>query len=364
MKILLLGEFSGLYTNLKDGLTELGHEVVLASDGDGYKKFNSDIFLKPRHKNYGKIINRILYVLKTYFIVKRFKDYDVVQLVYDHLFYPVSFNKFITNMLIKNNRSLFLNVAGSNSTVMRYWLSKKNSKVSILYQDALKYDGYNSIMNDKLFKFEKQFTPKVNGIIPIMYEYSEPYYHCKNLRDIIPIPINLKKIKFKDNLINNKLVFFHGLNKYGSKGTKYIEEAFKIVAEKYPKEVEVIIAGNLKYDDYLILLNKANVVLDQTSSYSIGINGLVALAMGKVVMGGAEKESYNPLGYEECPVINLRPDVEYIVSQMELVIKNKHEILKTGEKSREFVEKYHGHLVVAKKYVDLWEKNLKKISNL
>jgi hypothetical protein len=32
MKILLLGEFSGLHNNLKDGLIELGHEVVSYHD--------------------------------------------------------------------------------------------------------------------------------------------------------------------------------------------------------------------------------------------------------------------------------------------------------------------------------------------
>ena len=35
MKILLLGEYSGLHLNLRDGLRELGHDVVLASAGDG-----------------------------------------------------------------------------------------------------------------------------------------------------------------------------------------------------------------------------------------------------------------------------------------------------------------------------------------
>ena len=356
MKILLLGEFSGLYSNLKDGLTQLGHEVVLASDGDGYKKFKSDIFLKPKANNYGKLLNKVIYVIHSYKLLRKFKNYDVVQLVYDHLFYPVRFNKFITNKLKINNKSLFLTIAGSNSTVMRYWLSKKDSKVSILYQDALRYDGYESILNNKLLTFENSLKTKVKGLIPIMYEYSKPYSNCENLKPIIPIPINLQKIEYSPNIVKDKIIFFHGLNKYGSKGTKYIEQAFKIIEGKYPNDVELIIEGNLSYDDYLILLNKANVVLDQTSSYSLGVNGLIALGMGKVVMGGAEKESIEAFGYKECPVFNLRPDVNYIVSQMELIIENKKDFLEIGKKSREFVNTYHNHIEIAKLYLKQWKK--------
>ena len=45
MKILFLGEFSSLYKNLKEGLLELGHEAVVASYGDGWKKIPTDIYL-------------------------------------------------------------------------------------------------------------------------------------------------------------------------------------------------------------------------------------------------------------------------------------------------------------------------------
>lgn len=35
MKVLLVGEFSGFYLNLKQGLQELGVDVTLAANGDG-----------------------------------------------------------------------------------------------------------------------------------------------------------------------------------------------------------------------------------------------------------------------------------------------------------------------------------------
>jgi len=47
MKILLVGEFSGVHNNLKMGLKALGHDVKLAADGDGFKKFGYDFRIKP-----------------------------------------------------------------------------------------------------------------------------------------------------------------------------------------------------------------------------------------------------------------------------------------------------------------------------
>ena len=44
MKILLIGEYSNLHNSLKQGLIKLGHEVVLIGSGDGFKKYNVDIF--------------------------------------------------------------------------------------------------------------------------------------------------------------------------------------------------------------------------------------------------------------------------------------------------------------------------------
>ena len=53
MKILLLGEYSGLFNSLKEGLVELGHNVTLISDGDGFKNYPSDY--SWRVSNFGSL---------------------------------------------------------------------------------------------------------------------------------------------------------------------------------------------------------------------------------------------------------------------------------------------------------------------
>ena len=46
MKILLIGEYSNLHNSLKQGLVNNGHNVVLLSNGDGFKNYETDILIK------------------------------------------------------------------------------------------------------------------------------------------------------------------------------------------------------------------------------------------------------------------------------------------------------------------------------
>ena len=78
MKILLIGEFSGVHNNLKKSLVDSGHSVILAANGDGYRKFDSDFLLTPyKGRIYGRIKN-IIYLLKN---INKLTGYDVVQYI-------------------------------------------------------------------------------------------------------------------------------------------------------------------------------------------------------------------------------------------------------------------------------------------
>ena len=65
MKVLLLGEYSGFYYNLKRGLQELGVEMELFANGDAspIKRFYNKIILPELQK-------------------KQYSGYDVVQMVH------------------------------------------------------------------------------------------------------------------------------------------------------------------------------------------------------------------------------------------------------------------------------------------
>lgn len=353
MKILLLGEFSGLHKDLKAGLVELGHEVTIASSGDGWKKIGSDVFFPPSGKGILHNIKRRLKLLK---LVMGFRGYDVVHLVSPFIFPMNVFPRFFVFRFLKFfNKKIFLSGAGSDSF---FWIQGRERLAYGPFDDALRYDiknGKSIFLTEKYKKYNEYIADNVDGIIPIMYEYEISYKGASNLLKTIPIPIDTSKITIQPNIVGSKIVIFHGLNKYGFKGTRHVEEAFKILNSKYSDKIETIIDGKLPLNEYLKLMEKTNIVIDQTNSYSLGINGLIALAMGKIVLGGAEKESLISHNIDKTPVLNIKPDANDIVNKIEQLLSPEVDITKLSQDSRKYVEKYHSSTEIAKKYIDAWQ---------
>lgn len=353
MKILLLGEFSALHKNLKEGLVGLGHEVTIIASGDGWKKIPCDINVGVEGNGYLAKIKRRM---KLFSVLLRSKNYDVVQIVNVGFiglkFFPV---KFILDRLIKKNGKVFLLAAGDDAFFWKF--GRERLKYHPL-DESLRYDlkQKKSIYESKFFLVcNKYIVNCVRGIIPVMYEYQICYKEQPNLLAVIPIPVNVDLIAYEKNIIKDKITIFHGLNRPGFKGTRHVEEAFKILKERYPEELELIIEGNLPLDEYLKLMKRTNVVIDQLYSHSCGVNAIYALAMGKVVMGGGEPESLSSLNIESSPVINLNPNANSIIEEVEKLLNKKGEFVSMGYASRQFAERVHGHLNIAEKYINSWD---------
>jgi hypothetical protein len=352
MKILLLGDFSSLHKNLKDGLLKNGHEVTLVSSGDGWKKIENDVDISMRGSS---LYHKIIYRLNLIKAIFSFKNYDVIQFVSPY-FFPVKLFPFKTAIwfLKVRNKSLFLSASGSDAY---YWAY---GRANLRYSPHLDYLKYDLETTSHLYESKKwldanrYLVSKVDGVIPIMYEYENCYSSCEKRMDTIPIPMNVEKIPYKDNYVNDKVIVFHGLSRYGFKGTRHVEEAFEILKDKYSDEAEFIIDGKMPLDEYLLLMEKTHIVIDQTYSYSLGVNGIYALAMGKVVLGGAEHESLLSLGVMESPVINILPEASDIIKKIECLLLDKDRIREIGKLSRDFSEDVHSYKKIASKYIDAW----------
>lgn len=352
MRILFLGDFSSLYKNLKEGLQEMGHDPVIASYGDGWKKIPSDIYLGGGGSGWVEKVKR---KIGPYINLNKLSGFDVVQYINAFYFYhPLMPNKILLNRLIENNSKFYLSAAGSDAF---YWQYGSKALEYTPFEDYLKYDLKKKstyMSNRRSLDFNSWLVGRVDGVIPIMYDYEVSYKGVGRLESVIPIPMNLNKIKYKDNVVGDKLVVFHGLSRYGFKGTRHVEEAFSYLRHKYPNDLELVIAGGMPLDEYLLLMERVNVVIDQVNSYSLGVNGIYALAMGKVVLGGAEPESLSSLGVMSSPIINLKPNSSSIVSSIEYLLENRSIISEISHSSRLFAEKHHDYIKIAQKYLDCW----------
>ena len=156
--------------------------------------------------------------------------------------------------------------------------------------------------------------------------------------------------------MDQKIKIFHGINRanYYKKGSDYFEEALAIIKTKYPGKVEIMVVENLPYQEYIKTYNEAHIVLDQVLAYDQGYNALEAMAKGKVVFTGAEKEFYQYYSLDKIVAINAVPNAQKIADALEELILNPNQIIAIGKNARAFIEKEHHYVRSAEKYLDKW----------
>lgn len=138
------------------------------------------------------------------------------------------------------------------------------------------------------------------------------------------------------------------------KGTVYFEEALKIISEKYPEKVEIIISKSIPYSEYINIYNKAHILMDQVFGFDQGYNALEAMAKGKLVFTGAETEFTEYYNLSERVAVNALPNVDYLVNELSFLIENPNEIIEISKRARAFIEKEHDYIKIAGEYLDCW----------
>lgn len=378
MRILLVGEFSRLHNSLKEGLLKLGHEVVIVSNGDGFKNYPSDYSNRafwcesilgnlPRQLIYRITkfdISKIERGLRFYFLLKKLKGFDCVQLINEAPIQTTSkFELYLLKKLFKQNHKFFLLCSGVDYIILNHMLKKKE-RYSIMnpYFDGTKeikeqykwmFD-FNSKTHIKIHKF---LLKNINGIIASDLDYVNPLKDNPKFLGMIPNPVNISNVNYIENPIEGKIVIFLGINigNSYSKGIYLFEEALEIIRQKYADKIEVIVTRNIPYQEYIKLFNKAHIVLDQIYAYDQGYNALEAMAKGKVVFTGAEKEFEEYYNLTEKVAVNALPNVENLVTELSFLIENPNEIQAIGIRARAFVEKEHNYIKVAEKYLKAWK---------
>jgi len=378
MKILLLGEYSNLHNSLKQALINMGHEVLLVGNGDGFKKYETDILIKSHLADYllfnliARLFMRIfkinIFEIEIYIrakkIVNKLRGFDVVQLINENSFKTSPlFEIKLLKQIFKNNNKIFLLSCGVDSVSVKHAISRK-FKYSILtplfkdanlekkYEPILKYDKENYLA---LGKFVRE---NIKGIISSDLDYHIPYLNKKKYLGMIPNPINTQKIKYYGINKSKKISILHAINSNNKikKGNKFFEEALGIIGKKFKDKISIITTYDLPYLEHLENLKKCDILLDMVYAYDQGYNALEAMAMGKIVFTGAEEEwlkLYNIK--EDTVVINAVPNSIRIVEKLVWLIENPKMLKSISVNARKFIEKNHDFEKIATKYIKTWE---------
>ncbi len=379
MKILLIGEYSRLHNSLKEGLVQLGHDVTLVGDGDGFKNFPVDIrFVHTHRSGFKGFLKKVWYRLfkidlNSLSIQRQFNaqkhnlaGYDVVQLINEITFGTVpKVEQVLMEYLFRLNNNVFLLSSGTDVPSVDFAYQKK-FKYSILtpfneqkvskksYQPILKY------LENAYVDLHHYIYDHIKGVISTDIDYHLPLVGHSKYLGMIPNPINTDRISYIENKIKGKIIIFHGINRvnYFKKGNDLFEAALKVIASKFPDKVEIITTADCPYDQYINLYNQAHILMDQVYAYDQGYNALEAMAKGKVVFTGAEQEWLDYYHLEKDTVaINAEPDIQAIIEKLEWLISNPDRIIEISKNARAFIEKEHHYLKIANRYLNTWKTN-------
>ncbi len=377
MKILLIGEYSRLHNSLKEGLQKLGHNVTILGFKDGFKDFPVDFPLEKKwDSGFRKKIKLALLILTGFDISsyltyrqfwknkKKFKGFDVVQLINENSFFcDYTHEKKILEYLFKHNQKVFLLSAGDDYMYVNYNFEhpQNPSIVQPYLAGKLADAAFSNVLKFRTKAFEKLHNyiyENIQGVIATDLDYHLPLQNHPKYLGLIPSPMNVDTFPKKEVVINERIVIFHGINResYFKKGNDYFEKALEIIMKKYDTKIDVFVTENVPYNDYINRYNQAHILLDQLYGHDQGSNALEAMAKGKVVFTNASTIFEKHYKLTEKVSINALPDVDYLVRELSFLIENPTEIIAIGKRARAFIEKEHDYLKIAAKFLAIWQK--------
>ena len=363
MRILLIGEYSNVHWTLAQGLRTLGHDVLVVSDGDSWKNYQRDIDISRRSTNIFDTLQYLRLLKKT---IRKFKSFDVVQII-NPMFLELRAHRILPyyKFLRENNDKLFMGAYGMDY----YWVHENDVRKPLRYSDfnighALRHHEDAERERHDWVGTAKEHLNKViaqdcDGIIAGLYEYMvcyAPIFPDKTC--FIPFPIKPKdNVEIRDKRPGEKVVLFIGVNRERSvyKGTDIMLRAARRLESDYPDKVELRVAENVPFNQYVEMMNGSDAILDQLYSYTPSMNPLEAMSRGIICVGGGEPENYQILGESELrPIINVEPNEKSVYCQLQQLVLHPEKIGELKRQSVEYIRRHHDYRMVARKYEDFY----------
>ncbi len=379
MRILLLGDYSNVHATLAEGFRALGHECVVASDGDKWKDYPRDIDLK---RKFG-LCGNTSFLMRLMKALPKMRGYDVVQLI-NPVFFELKAERLTPfyRYLRRHNGKMVMGAFG-----MDYYWAYVNTHLRPLrysdfnFGDTIRTDWEAERFRQDMIGTSKETLNKLiaedcDGIVAGLYEYWATYQAprfpqgegCRGVEKgifedkltYIPFPIKMptEKSSLHSPEADGQLRLFVGISKSRDayKGTDIMLKAAKAVQEKYPERLQIQVANGVPFAQYQEMMNSADAILDQLYSYTPAMNSLLAMSKGIINIGGGEPENYEILGEKELrPIINVLPTYDSCYEEIEKLVLHPERVPLLKQQSIEYVKKHHDYIKVAQQYLDFYK---------
>lgn len=367
MKILFVGDYSGFHASLAEELRRRGHQCTVVSDGSTFMDTDRDITL---HRQPG-FVGSVKYLYNACRVIERLRGYDVVQLINAHFLRlrPGRLSYFL-NGLKRNNGHVFLSHCSTD-----YYYAKAMLADNVLEYSEYGFDGrqteftlhcsdtidswllpVNKVWADTLYE-------EVDGAVSALYEYHKVWQPIFGDRlNYVGIGVDTRRLAYSPIPAGGPLRVLVAIkpNTAPNKGIRLLHKELRKLQERYPDEIELLVAEGLPLNEYLRLADSCHVVADQIYSYTPATNALQSMAMGKVVISGGEEEYYRFIGEEKLrPIINLDPRHDNFVDRLEPILLDRADLQRRSREGRRLVERHNDVRIVADRLLSAWERMAK-----
>jgi glycosyltransferase involved in cell wall biosynthesis len=355
---LLVNEASGIHSLLKQGFLELGHDVTHAIAGhSSLQGRTADVYLGYMQNNLlGKVKRNILPLWK----IEKLKGVDIVNYILGISAFSGKYIKYRDLSIFKraNAKLSYIGTGCDEASLMRIRPDAEDLPCkSCQTYDLLDQQCKKSILGyrDKAARFAGLFDYTIAPVV----EYDHCHEFFPNaIHEKIPLPINVRALEFMPaDPAKKKPLIIHSPTRRKFKGTHVVIEAIKIVGDQY-RDFEFELVEGLSYEDYLNVMKRCDIYIDQVFSHSTGMAALENLAMGKIVLSGNTPDAMNYFVFsKESTIINAAPDPTKLAETLINILTHREHFENIALRGRHFIEKYHDHVQVARQYLNLWQRD-------
>ncbi|HEJ9541416.1 TPA: hypothetical protein SMN08_002179 [Proteus mirabilis] len=333
--VLIYGEYSGYGKSLVKGFLEIGYTAqVLSFSGDGFKKINTGMQLKGK--------NKLTKLISLFLLIPKILSYKNILVMNPDFFKPIFLGPLIFPLLKLMNKNIILLCCGDDVEFIKQ--GKLGNIENWPYADInLPKKNYFNRKLDILIHYA--IASSSNKIIPVMYDYYKAWslsQYKNKLTKTIPLACDgsIKKIK-KKNFYKEKIVIMHGINREDFKGSKIIKQALQEIKEKYKDRVEILLPERLPLKEYLQLMEKVDIAIDQTKGNSYGMNAIYSMLSGHIVLAPANDLFKSNIKIKNCPVISINNTPKSIIDALENLILAPDKIYPKKLETQQYAIKLH-----------------------
>lgn len=338
MRVLLLGEFSGVNTSIQYFLRSKGHFVEFFAERDGWKDFQGERFFYRFGLRKPFYLCNLVYVV---FNLKRLRDYDYVLFLTPNFPGKLYFVFGIYKYILEKNRHVFYFACGSD---FGYVQSQRFMEYSpFIHGNAI--SPVFSRLDRLMFHWFIRRVNKIYSSAPdyaLFYRNFDNYFGHKNLPlFIVDNEVSNQVREYKGSGV---IKLLHPISRPEFKGTSYIKAALERL-KGLDVRIEIIYLEKVPLSELEMELSTTDILIDQCFGFGFGVLAMLGMKHSCIVLTGfRDRESC--LFYPG--VYNIDPNVDQIYSLLsKLVNKSRMELSVLKKSSKSYLDELEENSVTS-----------------